>query len=165
MKKASIAICFSESKDKVLLVKRKDVPIWVLPGGGIENNETPEHAATRELEEETGVPSKVVRRIAIYHPINRLTSTTFVFECHPQKLDNLGPKEETAAVQFFPIDNLPTTCFFLHRDWIFDALEPGGPFEKHMSSITWSRLFIEAVRHPILVGRYLFSRLGLPINK
>jgi len=43
---------------KVLLIKRKNPPFqnnWALPGGFVEMNEIIEHAAIRELEEETGI--------------------------------------------------------------------------------------------------------------
>ncbi len=32
----------------ILLVKRKDIPLWDLPGGRIAEGETPESAAVRE---------------------------------------------------------------------------------------------------------------------
>ena len=39
---------------KVILVKRRDCPVWVLPGGKIDDGETPEEAIIRETKEETG---------------------------------------------------------------------------------------------------------------
>ena len=58
--KTSDAIVLAASKEemKLLLIKRKNVPFknqWALPGGFIEEGESPEEAATRELFEETGL--------------------------------------------------------------------------------------------------------------
>jgi 8-oxo-dGTP pyrophosphatase MutT (NUDIX family) len=44
--------------DRVLLLRtnlRRERPLWITPGGGIEAGETPEEAALRELREETGI--------------------------------------------------------------------------------------------------------------
>ncbi|MCA8867130.1 MAG: RNA pyrophosphohydrolase [Rhodobacteraceae bacterium] len=37
---------------------------WQMPQGGVEENEEPRHAALRELEEETGIPSYAVEILA-----------------------------------------------------------------------------------------------------
>ena len=47
-----LASIFSENRKKILLVKRRDVPVWVLPGGGVEENENEEDAILREAKEE-----------------------------------------------------------------------------------------------------------------
>lgn len=48
-----------DAEDRVLLFEginpdRPDEPFWMTPGGGVEEGETDEEAARRELEEETG---------------------------------------------------------------------------------------------------------------
>ncbi len=45
---------------KILLVKHKKFNKWVQPGGHIEDDETPEEAAVREVYEETGVKVKLI---------------------------------------------------------------------------------------------------------
>ena len=165
MKHASIAICFTQNRTQVLVVKRKDVPIWVLPGGGIDAGETPIDAAIRELIEETGVQGHNPRHITTYHPINKLTATTYLIECIPEENPSPQPKEETAAVGFYPVNQLPQPFFFLHKEWIEDALLPQPPHNKTMISVTWIRLAKELLLHPIFLIRYLLSRLGLPINR
>ena len=56
---ASAYIINPENK-KLLLVKHKKYNKWLQPGGHIEDNETPEEAATREVYEETGIKSTLI---------------------------------------------------------------------------------------------------------
>jgi 8-oxo-dGTP pyrophosphatase MutT (NUDIX family) len=51
-------ILLLDPADRLLLLRtdlRSDRPLWITPGGGVEQGETPEEAAVRELREETGV--------------------------------------------------------------------------------------------------------------
>lgn len=48
------------SRKSVLLVKHKKFNKWVQPGGHIEEKETPEEAALREVYEETGLRVKLL---------------------------------------------------------------------------------------------------------
>ncbi|KAK6032239.1 hydrolase, NUDIX family [Ostertagia ostertagi] len=51
----------------VLLVSGgKEGGKWVIPGGGIEQNECAEEAARRELEEEAGVKARAVEVIGLF---------------------------------------------------------------------------------------------------
>lgn len=53
----------------ILLIKRKGHPFidhWALPGGFAEREETIEHTAARELEEETGVSKLKMELVGIY---------------------------------------------------------------------------------------------------
>jgi 8-oxo-dGTP pyrophosphatase MutT (NUDIX family) len=51
-------ILLLDPRDRLLLLRtnlRPDRPLWITPGGGVEDGETPEQAAVRELREETGI--------------------------------------------------------------------------------------------------------------
>src|SRR5882672_2254732 len=74
-------IVFSLDRSQVLLILRRDVPVWVLPGGGIDAGESPEDASIREILEETGLSVKVDRLVGHYTPVNRLTKRTNLYEC------------------------------------------------------------------------------------
>ena len=165
MKPASIALCLSADKTHFLAVKRKDVPIWVLPGGGIDDHESPEQAAARELYEETALACHKTHLRATYHPRNRLSATTYIVECFVDSITLLAPQEETSSVGFFPIDAPPSPFFFLHEEWLHELVQQNVYFEKDITSITWKRLVCEICRHPWMMFRYLMSRIGLPINQ
>lgn len=56
---ASVFVIDPKTK-KILLVFHRKFHRWVQPGGHIENNETPEEAALREVYEETGLKVKLL---------------------------------------------------------------------------------------------------------
>jgi len=58
------AQCLVVRENKILVVKHrhKGEEWWCLPGGAIEEDETPEKAAIRELKEECCVDGKVIRQ-------------------------------------------------------------------------------------------------------
>lgn len=49
------AFIINPKTKKILLVKHSDYDKWLQPGGHIEEDETPEEAAIREVYEETGI--------------------------------------------------------------------------------------------------------------
>ena len=80
---SSAALALYTRDDKVLVVKSDYKPYWSLPGGIIDQGETPLAAAIRETDEEAGItvtPQEVVFRLAV----DRVSSIThtyqFVFE-------------------------------------------------------------------------------------
>lgn len=160
--KSIAGVLFSEDRTHVLLILRRDVPVWVLPGGGVDSGETPEEALVREILEETGLCVKIRRCVGAYLPINRLSRPTLLYECESLS-GELSTSSETRAVRFWPIDHLPPLPP-PYEEWISDALANGPMLEKHLTSVTYARLLKEALLHPLLVVRFLLSRLGIPIN-
>ena len=152
---------FSSDKNSVLLIRRRDVPVWVLPGGGIEKDETPETAIVREILEETGFHVKAELR-GSYIPVNRLAKPTLLFRCEIIK-GKATLSSETSGVRFFPLLSLPQMPI-PYPEWIEDANSEGPIIKKTLHNITYLALFKYFLLHPLLVLRFLLSRLGLPFN-
>lgn len=164
MQDAVLAIVYNKDKTQVVLVKRKDVPVWVLPGGGIDPGETPEEAVMREVLEETGLVVEVVRQTGEYTPINKLTSFTRLYECKILE-GNIQRTDETSAIQLYELDELPRSFLIVHRDWLEDALKNlPYPIKKAITRVTYWGIFKYLLCHPILVLRALLARIGLPLN-
>ena len=163
-KNAAIAIIFNTEKNAIVLTKRRDVPVWVLPGGGIDEGETTEVAAVREALEETGLIVKIERQIAEYSPANRLTSQTYTYECSVVD-GEISVGAETKEIQWFTLNKLPSSFFYVHHEWLVDALknEP-NLIRKKLISVTYWKVFTYFLKHPTHVMRILLSRMGFPLN-
>ncbi|WP_235318367.1 NUDIX hydrolase [Planococcus sp. CAU13] len=73
-------IVFDEGK--ILMVKDKDSKGWSIPSGGIENGESPEQACIREIWEETGFQTEVIKPLHIKKAIiQNFDVTTYYFLC------------------------------------------------------------------------------------
>ena len=113
------ALVFQVEKEEVriLLIKRKKDPFkgqWAFPGGFMEIDETPEHAVTRELEEETGLKMKDFIQIGAFgavdrDPRGRTVSIAFVGILEdPQEIKAASDAME---VQWWQLKNLPLLAF------------------------------------------------------
>lgn len=64
---------------RVLAVSRRDDPTaFGMPGGKVDAGETPEQAAARELEEETGLVATSLNQVFVRKEHDGYTTTTFV---------------------------------------------------------------------------------------
>lgn len=160
---ASVAgIVFSPDRKAVLLILRRDVPVWVLPGGGIDPGESAENASIREILEETGLTVKIDRLVGQYSPINRLSKHTALYEC--TILSGIAQaSDETLGAQFFPLDRLPPMPP-PYPEWIEESRVKTEPIFRELRSVNYRTLCKYLFRHPLLVGRFLLARMGFSIN-
>lgn len=147
-------VVFSEDRKEILLIKRRDIPVWVLPGGGLDPGETPEHGVIREILEETGCSVQILRKVGEYLPVNQMTKFTHLFEC--QVLEGTPqPTDESSESRFFPLTNLPLMPP-PYRSWIQDA-EKNLPdlIRKKIAGVNYFVLLKLFLMHPILTGKYI----------
>jgi len=101
----SFSICQNHA-GKILLVKRKDYPIWDLPGGKIESGESPKESAIRETFEETGFQIGNLSLVGTYfNP--ELEDRQYIFKAEILKGSLNFTGDETAQLDFFSPDKLP----------------------------------------------------------
>ena len=159
-----VGIIFNESKDKILLIKRRDIPVWTLPGGGIEEKESPEKAIVREILEETLCNVKIIRKIAEYIPKNRLSKYTYFYEC---KIISGFPQtnEEAIDINFFSLNNLPKKIPPPYPNWIEDSKKNNKQvLIKKIENVNYFILTKNIILHPILTFRFLLTKIGIHIN-
>lgn len=154
---AAIAIILNADQTQVLLVKRQDLPIWVLPGGGIEVGETSEQALTREVQEETGYQVQILRKCAEYIPINRLANFTSVFICQIQS-GKICLSSETTAVAFYSLSQLPPNFFHVHAYWLHEALTYHTFIQRPLTEVSYCALCKYFLYHPWQVLRFAWTR-------
>lgn len=164
-KQAVYGILWSQDRKKILLVKRRDLPVWVFPGGGLDEGETPEEGVLREVEEETGLKVKILRKIAEYLPVNRMTQKTHFFECTVVK-GTPKTSSESKEIAFFGLDQLPKRLPPPFPGWIQDALlGQDSVLIKPIEGVNYLVLVKLALSHPILVARYFLTKIGIRFNE
>lgn len=154
---------FDKNGKKLLLVKRRDVPIWVVPGGGLEIGESPKQGAIRETKEESGFDIRVVRKIAEYSH-KKGSRKIHIFE---SKI--IGGKaqlnSEAKEIVFFELDNLPELCHPFIFDWLVDLQRKSkGVIKREIKMINFKHASSWIYKHPIIVLRYLLTKIGIHIN-
>lgn len=156
MKDASFGIVLKENQ--VVLTQRLDVPIWVLPGGGIEQGESAEKACTREIYEETGLEVTVLRKSHEMTPINSLGAPTHVFLCETENSPTAF-SNESRENRFFALNDLPKDLFEPHRIWIEEATSHQELIKRPLYEVTWMKVFSYFIWRPSFVLRVLWTRL------
>jgi ADP-ribose diphosphatase len=88
-----------------------DRNVLVLAGGEIDEGETPEEAANRELQEELGWRARRVEFLGEIHPFKYLTTRQFVFlarDLSPSKLE--GDEKHPVGTRKVPLDRFIDLC-------------------------------------------------------
>lgn len=103
---------------QVLLIERAKYPFdgsWAVPGGFIEDGETPLEAAQRELEEETGLANLPMNQFYTFGKPGRDPRGWVVTVAHwtvvRTEQVHLSPGDDAAKAEWFPLTKLPPLAF------------------------------------------------------
>ena len=125
---ADCIVITREAEPKVLLIQRGGEPFkgcWAFPGGFMEMDETTEHCALRELEEETGLKIHEVCQIGAYSKVDRDPRGRTITVAYLALVDAPLPVkglDDAAKAQWFPLSALPALAFD-HADILQDAIK------------------------------------------
>ncbi|MCI0714640.1 MAG: NUDIX domain-containing protein [Chloroflexi bacterium] len=97
----------------VLLIQRNRSPglhLWTIPGGYIDHDEIIEHGIVREIREETGLETEIIRMVGYRNHLERGKNDSYVIFLMRLVGGHLveTPNEEIAAIGFFAADELET---------------------------------------------------------
>ncbi|MGG9963482.1 NUDIX domain-containing protein [Ferruginibacter sp. SUN106] len=128
----AVAAAIFNDKGEILLQKRKDVNQWCIISGHVEFGETIEAAILREIEEETDTKANITRFIGVYSSPASQTyqykdrTVQYITSYFEAKLDGtIAPdfsNNETAALQFFKVEDIPGNLALINPHWLNDAL-------------------------------------------
>lgn len=113
-------VLFKVKNDKkyVLLIERKNKVKdnkWTLPGGFIEDDETPEEAALRELKEETNISLDSLQQFKTYGEVNRDPRFRVISIVHWKTIDHkkhqIKGGDDAVKEKWIPISKLPKLAF------------------------------------------------------
>jgi len=102
----------------VLLIKRKNPPFqdqWAIPGGFVEDYESLEEGAQRELREETGISVKIMHQLYAFgepgrDPRGRVVSVAYWCLVDPSQ-QPIKAQTDAKEVQWIDVNNLPELAF------------------------------------------------------
>jgi 8-oxo-dGTP diphosphatase len=114
--------------ERILLIKRGNDPFkgfWALPGGFVEYGETTEHAAVREVKEETGLCCEINRLVGVYSapdrdPRGHTVSIVYVMSVREGEMK---AGDDAAGAEWHSLAELPERIAFDHLNIIRDALK------------------------------------------
>lgn len=114
----NIAVIVAKCNGKIVLCKHKERDTWEIPGGHREKGETILDAAKRELYEETGAKSFMIKPVCAY----KITQYAMLYYAEIETFEKM-PDSEIECIDFF--EELPNNITYpsIHPDLYDKAME------------------------------------------
>ena len=108
----------------ILLTKRRDFPVWCIPGGHLAPKESVPETAIREAKEETGLDIEITGFVGLYSMPNKWQdgSCEIIFRAQPIGGKLLTCTSETVDAAYFSRNDLPSNLIGWQYHQIDDAL-------------------------------------------
>src|SRR3990167_8632980 len=133
MKATNAHVIVTNSENEILLIQRNDIPIWVIPGGHVENGETGNATAVRELYDETGLKIKVKILIAEYK--NKQKSKCRHLYSGIISGGKIIKNHEVRNIGWFSLANLPHPMSLYELEKIYDYKSYTGKTIKKLDIV------------------------------
>lgn len=152
MRDRSIALVVRNEKILSVQTHRLGGYINELPGGGIEQGETPEEAALRELKEECGLDGTINRQLNTLHWKDGSTEYVYLVDVSGDQQETVGLDPETPKGAEQAIKNVRWLSLkeFTEREraflWAYGLLDVEGFFEE---VLRWG----DEISYPISAGQ------------
>lgn len=98
----------NNGKDQILLIKHVNGGHWAFPKGHVENNETEDETALREIREETGLSVTLdtkYRKVVTYNPKHNVIKDVVYFIAIADNSDTVAQEEEISRIKWVDIDD------------------------------------------------------------
>ena len=104
---SSHVLIVDQKTKKILLTKRKDHALWVMPGGHVEKGESFISAANREVKEEVGIDlNNLTLKLILKSKDNKVQKRVYISKIDCTCL-NLILSDEVVDTRWFNLDKLP----------------------------------------------------------
>ncbi|MCR5121292.1 MAG: NUDIX domain-containing protein [Ruminococcus sp.] len=125
---------------KMLLSHETGSGWWLIPGGGLEENESPEECCVREVEEETGyIVSPVLKFLKIYEFYEEYRYISHYYVCevtgHGQMALTEAEKKRGLEPQWLPL-NEAIDIFSCHQKYADISEEKRGSYLREYTALS-----------------------------
>jgi mutator protein MutT len=125
----AFVIILEKETDKFLLCHRRDKDLWNLPGGTVEEGESPWQAVLREVQEEIGLSSMALEKLVAVHfkpDKNDLVFTFLAFKNDEKPFLT----DEADNIAYFSADEMPKNTAVLQKERIIEFFKNKGIKKK-----------------------------------
>ena len=108
---------------QILLITSRGKSSWIIPGGGIEPNESTSEAALRELYEEAGVKGRIIRELGVFENSERKHRTSVFVVVLEEEFDDWDEKRLRGRQRGWYAIEEAWTMLHLSKPFQFSFLE------------------------------------------